>query len=95
MHRAVPRLAAIEDSALADVGGEFIDLTSIFRDTHGQIFTDYAHLTPSGNEILASVVTERIRPLLAADLNADSAMVHGAPAGNALAGAPRSRPVAH
>jgi lysophospholipase L1-like esterase len=32
------------------------------------MFTDYAHLTPRGNQILASHVADRIDPLIRRDL---------------------------
>jgi len=50
----------------ADVGGTFLDLTGIYRDAEGQIFTDYAHLTPHGNEWLARYVAARILPVIRA-----------------------------
>jgi lysophospholipase L1-like esterase len=69
MRRAVPRLAQVQQEQLAEVGGEFIDLTGIFSEAEGQIFTDYAHLTPRGNEILARYVLDRIMPMIQADLS--------------------------
>jgi len=35
----------------ARVGGAFIDLTGIFKDVDGQIYTDYTHLTPRGQQV--------------------------------------------
>ena len=58
----------ISDTArrtLAPLGGHFLDLTGIFRDMEGQMFTDYAHLTPRANERLARVVADSILPLIA------------------------------
>lgn len=46
------------------VGGTFIDLTRIFESSEGQIFTDYAHLTPLGNQIVADTIAGRILPLI-------------------------------
>jgi len=46
------------------VGGAFIDLTGIFKDVDGQIYTDYAHLTPEGNKLAAQFIAERILPLI-------------------------------
>ncbi len=72
MRRAVPRLAEVQDSALAAVGGEFLDLTGIYKHAQTQIFTDYAHLTPEGNQILADVVGGFIRPMVSTRLAGDS-----------------------
>ncbi len=55
-----------QETAMAkDVGGLFIDLTGIYHDTDQQAYTDYAHLTPLGNRMLADYVTSRIAPLIA------------------------------
>jgi hypothetical protein len=49
---------------LTPLGGRFLDLTGIYRDAKGQIYTDYAHLTPQGNAILARVVADSITPMV-------------------------------
>jgi hypothetical protein len=46
------------------VGGRFIDLTGAFVDAEGQMFTDYAHLTPAANQIVAGIVADSIAPLI-------------------------------
>lgn len=79
-HRAV---AFVRDTAAAmarDIGGHFIDLTRIYRDKKGQMFTDYCHLTPEGNQVLANVVIARILPIIKKNL-ADSAAARGAAQG--------------
>lgn len=48
----------------ARVGGAFIDLTGIYKTAEGQIYTDYAHLTPLGNQIAARTIAERVVPLI-------------------------------
>ncbi len=48
----------------SEVGGVFIDLTEIYEHADGQVFTDYAHLTPLGNRITARAIAERIVPLI-------------------------------
>lgn len=78
----------ISDTArktLSPLGGHFLDLTWIFRGSEGQIFTDYAHLTPRGNERLARVVADSILPLVAARVASPSA---GTRAGTAAARRP-------
>jgi len=62
--RAVQTVRAREGEMAARVGGTFIDLTQIYEHAEGQIFTDYAHLTPLGNQIAARYVAERILPLI-------------------------------
>lgn len=47
------------------VGGTFIDLTTAFDQAQGQMFTDYAHLTPEANQIVARRVADGILPYLA------------------------------
>jgi lysophospholipase L1-like esterase len=68
MHRAVPMLAAMQEASHERLGSTFIDLTGIYKGVEGQMFTDYAHLTPRGNQILASHVVDRIDPLIRRDL---------------------------
>ena len=62
MHRAVDYVRAEESAMAAAVGAEFLDLTGIYRDASGQMFTDYAHLTPRANEIMAEVLAARLAP---------------------------------
>jgi len=37
-----------------------VDLTGIFAHVEGQIFTDYAHLTPEGNRMVADRIMREI-----------------------------------
>ena len=53
MHEMAPRM-----------GGRFVDLTRVFDGAEGQMFTDYAHLTPEANQIVARVVADSILPLI-------------------------------
>lgn len=64
MHLAVGTVRRAMPAMATSVGGEFIDLTTIFDDTQGQVFTDYAHLTPLGNRIVADTLAGRIVPLV-------------------------------
>lgn len=66
--RAVPLVSAMEEKAVTELGGHFMDLTSIYEEAEGQIFTDYTHLTPLGNRILAERVAEDIFPQIVDDL---------------------------
>jgi hypothetical protein len=62
--QATPKIAAMIESEVEPTGASFLDLTAIFRESEGQIFTDYAHLTPEGNRILAEVVAGEIVRLM-------------------------------
>lgn len=64
VHQARDTIVAYDLAMAADVGGHFLDLTPIYRDVPEQIFTDYAHLTPLGNELLAEAVAAFILPIV-------------------------------
>jgi lysophospholipase L1-like esterase len=70
MHRAVPQASAMVAETVARDGQAYYDLTGIFRDAEGQVFTDYAHLTPDANQFLARYVAQRILPTIRGDLQA-------------------------
>jgi hypothetical protein len=63
---AVPWIRQEEQRMADDVGATFIDLTTAFRGVQADVYTDYAHLTPLGNEVVADTIISRIRPLLPA-----------------------------
>lgn len=65
--RAVETVRDRENPMAAQVGGLFIDLTPIYEESQGQIFTDYAHLTPLGNQVAAHHIAEQILPLIRMD----------------------------
>ena len=73
LKRAVEFVRTSEAEMAERVGGEFIDLTGIFKTAEGQIYTDYAHLTPRGNEIAARHIGERILPLIRRSLDTTQA----------------------
>lgn len=62
--RARDYVVSQETAMTRELGASFIDLTGIYAGVPEQIFTDYAHLTPLGNELLARYVVERILPLI-------------------------------
>ncbi len=68
MQRAVPWITDTVSRTVQQAGGHFIDATRIYGEATEQIFTDYCHLTPAGNRLLASYIEARIRPLIEADL---------------------------
>ncbi|HKG94777.1 MAG TPA: hypothetical protein VKA84_22880 [Gemmatimonadaceae bacterium] len=67
-HRSTDFIKERERQMAADVGGQFLDLTGIYDGVEQQIFTDYCHLTPLGNEILANYVAGQILPTIRSDL---------------------------
>lgn len=64
IHRAVEFVRQEENQVVQRYGGQFIDATGIYRQAQGQIFTDYAHLTPNGNRLLADHIAARIIPMI-------------------------------
>lgn len=68
MHRSVEFVRAREEEMAGETGAHFFDLTGIFKTVRGQIYTDYAHLTPHGNSVLARYVADRIVPIIARDM---------------------------
>lgn len=65
MKRAVPFVSRRTRETVHAAGGVYVDATPVFSpaDTQ-QIFTDYAHLTPYGNRVLARRIGREIVPLL-------------------------------
>jgi hypothetical protein len=68
MVRAVPIVRELERTTAERFGATFVDATPIFKDAKGQVFTDYAHLTPSANEMLANHVVNQIVETIRLDL---------------------------
>ena len=62
--QAVETVREQEAAMATRVGGTFIDLTTVFQDANGQMFTDYAHLTPEANRLVAEYIGARISPLI-------------------------------
>jgi lysophospholipase L1-like esterase len=65
MRAAIPWIRDQESQMARSVGAEFIDLTTVFLDTPNQVYTDYCHMTPYGNEIIARAIAARIAPWIA------------------------------
>lgn len=62
--RATPIIAQMIQERVEPLGGRFLDLTGIFTDQEGQMYTDYAHLTPEANRILAERMAEEVVDML-------------------------------
>jgi hypothetical protein len=65
----VAYLAETESAMASEIGAHFIDLTAIYARVSEQMYTDYAHLTPSGNSRLADVIVDRLAEVIRADMN--------------------------
>jgi len=65
-NRARPIVLEYMNAAAAESGAMVLDLTDIYGGITEDIFTDYCHLTPLGNRILAEYVGARILPTLQA-----------------------------
>lgn len=55
-----PRIASQMRTAAQNDGFTFVDLTSVFDTTSEQTFSDYCHLTPEGNKLIAERVFESL-----------------------------------
>ncbi len=64
MHAAIPYIREQEEKMARDVEAHFIDLTRVYAGVPQQAYTDYCHLTPLGNEIVARHIGERLLPLI-------------------------------
>lgn len=62
---AAPYVAERTRESVEGLGASFLDLTELFETSDGQIFTDYVHLTPEGNEVIADRMAEEIVSMLA------------------------------
>lgn len=64
IQRAVNYVSKIERETIEPLGGVFIDATKLYDVQTEQIYTDYAHLTPKGNEILANHISKYVIPIV-------------------------------
>jgi lysophospholipase L1-like esterase len=55
-----PELSAQLTSAAQTEGYGFLDLTAVFDQTGIQTFTDYCHLTPAGNQMVADAIFDSL-----------------------------------
>jgi hypothetical protein len=63
-NRARPLVVDYLQKSTTRTGSVFLDMTDIFGGFDGDAYTDYCHLTPMGNKLLAERIGERILPLL-------------------------------
>jgi lysophospholipase L1-like esterase len=77
IHKAVPYVSQRVRDAVEPLGGQYLDATGVYRGIEGQIYTDYAHLTPLGNRVLASRLADRITLLAAGQADQPDAAREG------------------
>jgi len=66
IRKAVPWASDTARRTIEATGQRYLDLTGLFKDAAFQAFTDYAHLTPAGNEFLARRVLTEVLPIVSA-----------------------------
>ena len=77
VRRAVAMVHERETAMASELGAQFIDLTGIYGGVEEQIYTDYVHLTPRGNELLARHLAERLVPVIRQDAQVACASIRG------------------
>ena len=60
-----PQLAGLLTADAKLYGYQFLNLTDVFDTVEAQAFTDYCHLTPEGNRIVADRIFAGLQPVLA------------------------------
>jgi len=68
MRRAVPFVREREAAMAERVSATFLDLNGIFEGTEAQVYTDYAHLTPVANRLVAEQIARVVLPQIREDL---------------------------
>lgn len=66
-NKARPIVAEYMRETTAKAGALFFDLTDIFGELNEDAYTDYCHLTPMGNERLATYLGEQLLPIVKAN----------------------------
>jgi hypothetical protein len=72
MRQAVPLVSAMTRKTVEGNGAMFLDATNVFATAQGQVFTDYVHLTPQANQVLATFVANNIQCRISARLHTTS-----------------------
>lgn len=68
-NKARPMVIEYVKRATSETGSIFFDMTDVFGGLNETAYTDYCHLTPSGNKKLAEDLGERILPMIQANVN--------------------------
>jgi hypothetical protein len=61
-NEARPIVTELARRAAEGTGAQFYDLTDIYGGVSGDVYTDYCHLTPLGNQRLAEYLGEQLLP---------------------------------
>jgi lysophospholipase L1-like esterase len=86
-NRARPMVIDVLEQATGPHGARFVDLTDIYGGVEGDVYTDYCHLTPLGNRVLA----EALGPTLVEILEQQGVLADEAVAASAAGAANRAR----
>jgi hypothetical protein len=76
-NRARPIVTQYARTAAERSGGMYFDLTDIYGGVTGDVYTDYCHLTPMGNQRLAEYLGEKLLPTVRKHLLARQAAPSG------------------
>lgn len=71
MLRAAPWVSGEVERAVTSLGASFFNANRMFSGVEGQVYTDYAHLTPLGNRMLAARIATVVTPQLTARVGGD------------------------
>lgn len=74
LRRIAPIVSRRVRETVEPLGGTYLDLTAIYDRPLGQVFTDYCHLTPLGNRLLAEHIAPYVERLAAPRAAALSAL---------------------
>lgn len=66
--KAVDVIRPLQKSTVEKHGEIFMDGTMVFEESSDQVFTDYCHLTPKGNELLARRIAKDVLPKIQSTL---------------------------
>lgn len=69
LRRIAPIVSRRVRETVEPLGGTYLDLTAIYDRPVGQVFTDYCHLTPTGNRLLAEYIAPHVERLAATRLS--------------------------
>lgn len=70
-NKARPLVTKYLEESTAKTGAVFVDLTDIYGGVAGDVYTDYCHLTPLGNQRLAEVLGDRVAPHISEKMQSD------------------------
>ena len=76
-NRARPVVTEYARRAAEGSGALFLDLTDVFAGVKEDVYTDYCHLTPVGNRMLAEYLGEKLLPIVLKQVHASQQIARG------------------